>query len=240
MMGRKIMAGASGFSITSHNHPNLLALWDMGDTVSGSTLIDLSPNGKDGNMVGPTIIGGHLGNALRFDGSNDYVSLPLTLASTSGAIVFWFRSSNLSAGTIVLSFTNNATTQEYFLLQGNAGSVGASPMIQTGDFDGTNQFATPPGSLTVNTWHHIVLQSTGSAYQIYIDAVLMTANLISGSNDGKWSSVIAPLTNCAMNRFVRSSGTSYFIGDEDAMWLYDRHLTQAEVTQHYNGGVGVQ
>ena len=47
------------------------------DTISGSTLEDLSPNGNDGTIDGATSgVTGIINETLDFDGINDYVDIP--------------------------------------------------------------------------------------------------------------------------------------------------------------------
>ena len=65
--------------------------WWRLDETSGSSAADSSGNGNAGTLVnGPTWVGGHAGNALQFDGQNDYVSLgnPAALNPGTGSFTY--------------------------------------------------------------------------------------------------------------------------------------------------------
>ena len=65
----------------SPDNPDLLAFYTMSN-VSGSTLIDESPNGNNGTLVNsPTIVTGRFGGAMLFNGSNQYAQVDSELPS---------------------------------------------------------------------------------------------------------------------------------------------------------------
>jgi hypothetical protein len=53
MLAKKILMTASGIPITSPDHPDVVVYWGMGN-ISGSNLLDDSPNGVDGVITGAT------------------------------------------------------------------------------------------------------------------------------------------------------------------------------------------
>ena len=64
-------------SVASNVSANLVAHWKFDDG-SGGTARDSSGNGYDGTLFGdPQWITGHSGGGLDFDGSGDYVDLPI-------------------------------------------------------------------------------------------------------------------------------------------------------------------
>lgn len=77
-------------------------------------------------------------------------------------------------------------------------------------------------NITVNDWHHIVCQKSGSAYQIWIDGTLDTS--------ATWVN-----TNQVQNQnefLIGSDGTedSLFTGKLDEIRVYNRSLTSTEIT----------
>jgi hypothetical protein len=57
-------------------HQGLVGFWNFdGPSVSGVHAYDMSGNGNRGTLTGPTRTIGKLGQALQFDGVNDYVDL---------------------------------------------------------------------------------------------------------------------------------------------------------------------
>ncbi len=85
MMAKKVMAGSSGVSITSPNHPDNTVYWGMGN-ISGSTLLDDSANSVSGNIVGATS-GTETGDDfLDFSAASDRIDPD---AGLMGGLVTW-------------------------------------------------------------------------------------------------------------------------------------------------------
>src|SRR3989344_8348343 len=71
----------------------LIGHWEFEDG-SGSMAEDSSPNNNDGTMVNMDDndwVGGKIGEALEFDGSNDHVRLPDIKDRSGGTITFWLK-----------------------------------------------------------------------------------------------------------------------------------------------------
>ena len=70
-----------------------MRLWYRFDETNGTTAADASGNGRTGTLVsGPTWTNGRLSGALWFDGTNDYVSVPVGAVTGLGSqvtIAFW-------------------------------------------------------------------------------------------------------------------------------------------------------
>lgn len=62
-------------------------------TIEGSTVRDLSGNGNDGIIHGAKSVPGRYGDALQFDGIDDYVSVPdsESLDTNSLTVLLWFK-----------------------------------------------------------------------------------------------------------------------------------------------------
>jgi len=59
--------------------PNLVGYWNF-DEGAGTVVSDSSGNNNTGTLTnGPLWTAGKVGNALNFDGTNDYVSIPIIL-----------------------------------------------------------------------------------------------------------------------------------------------------------------
>jgi len=73
----------------------LLAHWKLNET-EGTTTADASANEKDGilkNMDDASWVPGKFGNALSFDGTDDFVDLPLDIpiSSAKGTVSMWVK-----------------------------------------------------------------------------------------------------------------------------------------------------
>jgi len=84
-------------------------------------------------------------------------------------------------------------------------------------------------SLRDNAWHHVVCTYDESIMKLYIDNVLQ--------DDTASSSVTITYTGTTSFIGDRTGGTN-FEGSMDELGVWNRALTQAEVTELYNGGSG--
>ena len=237
MMGRKVMCGASGgggVPITSPSHPNLVFMFDMGDTVSGSTLIDLSANGYDGAINGATIVAGHIGSSLSFDGSNDTVTLPsasVPVASTVGFFSFWGYFVSVSGAAIFYGAADSTTGSPFLAVTARPGNKIA---IQSG----ADTIETT-SAVTTSVYNHIVISNDGVSKKIYINAVDQALTALAGTNGSQWFDQI---TANRVAEFGRIPDSSPFLGSAmrmDQFRLFDGiPATQAYVDDLYNSGVG--
>jgi hypothetical protein len=162
---------------TPSNFPlnrGLVAYWEF-DEGSGTVLGDSSGHGYDGTINGATWTTGHTGDALDFDGVNDYVDLDAhsqdlgyNKTDISYTISAWFKSTATQAGTIY-SMRHTILTSKFAFLELNA--------------DGTVSYSNGDESclMIVNTtdtyndgeWHHIEVKFYGDAtdptLEIYVD-----------------------------------------------------------------------
>ncbi|MHA2357739.1 MAG: hypothetical protein ACXABK_03090, partial [Candidatus Heimdallarchaeaceae archaeon] len=81
-------------NVTFNSTSGLVAYWNFNST-SGS-VAEESVNGFNGSVIGASWTSGVYGNALEFDGVNDFVNVSQSAISTTGnldqgTIVFWFN-----------------------------------------------------------------------------------------------------------------------------------------------------
>lgn len=81
-----------------------------------------------------------------------------------------------------------------------------------------------------NTWHHIALTYNGTALQLYLD----------GQNDGSTTNIPGTLDADAINLAVgaTSNGAAPFRGRIDDVRIYNRALSQSEITALYGNPPG--
>lgn len=140
MLARKlqIAAGGAESSILDTDYAELLAFYDMGDTTSGSSLIDISPNAKNGTMVNTTTGTGKFGVGLVGDGSTSYVALPVLDYAQEMTITGWVKRSSSQEMALfsTYSYQNNNRGIELQInssgrLQGRASNNGTTVTILT-------------------------------------------------------------------------------------------------------------
>src|SRR3989338_8062497 len=138
--------------------------WKL-DQSSGTTATDSSGNENHGTLMnGPVWTTGKVGNALFFDGVNDYVNLgnPSNLIP-GGAITMsaWVNLKSTSATRMILSKDNGAANPTAIRIQ--AGGTVRCFMGGTASGD--------VGSISANTWNHIACTYDGSKIQVYINGM---------------------------------------------------------------------
>lgn len=139
------------------------------------TLSNFAMTGSSSNWVADTDAGGSV--ALDFDGTNDYgVSAATVIAGLPDwAYSFWVKADTLATTQCSLAQYTSGTTGRWSALLNYDLITGG---YQTGTLATgvTGDMAYLGGSgLIVNTWHHIVVTSTGSTLLVYLDGSLLAS-----------------------------------------------------------------
>lgn len=213
---------------------NLVGWWKLDET-SGTTANDSSPQGLDGTLTGGVDFSsdsqvGKIDNALNFDGSADYISVPDSEAiggnTQSGfSVSIWLKSD------IVLSTTGGGRRvlekgDCYFFLQGNGTSTGSGGMNFLVKRSDSNYTADIGVALNSGQWYHLVGTFDGSDIKVYLDGVLKDTTSVGGDIDDD----NLPL------RIGSDDGGAFFDGLVDDVRIYDRALNVTEVQTIYTLG----
>src|SRR3989338_5806271 len=199
---------------------------------STNTASDKSGNGKNGTMTNISTttspVKGKIGQALDFDGANDYVELGTGLDMNGEMTVsLWISPDIIGVGVSEIIANNNAAgnQQDYNLelnrTAGKLSSVWGSTVIITGNT-----------SLSANTWHHAVLVRSGSSgdwtAKIYLD----------GREDNSATTAVNP-NGSNENTTVGRAGADpccHFNGKIDDVRIYNRAISADEVRGLYRLG----
>ncbi len=197
--------------------------FDGADTLSSIT--DKSGNSKNGYFYGGATstakTAGKLGQALRFNGSTNYINTPTISIASSISASAWVHSSNFDQnGMVILKGAVNEQWELFFAADtndlkwrgGGLSSVDCTPLP------------------TNNAWHHIVATQTGTAAIVYVDGVVCNSNTVEAIANGS--------NGIAIGRFDDFGGSYYFNGMIDDVRLYNRVLSADEVKQLYRLGGG--
>ncbi len=223
---------------SSHNNQvtnGLVGLWSFdGTDMSGTTAYDRSGSGNNGTLVGgpvPTI--GRLGQALSFNGTSQYI----TAGSSS---VFDFTSSpfTLSAWIYPTSLSNGPVP----FYKGRYRSNGYyAQILSTGEVDfltnqsGSNQLSkTNTGSIVTGKWQLLTITRSGTSVRIYVNGIDKTTTA------GSHSDPVSSSDTFAVNTYNYAGYQNTYImsGSIDDVRIYNRALSQADVTQLYDMGAG--
>lgn len=198
---------------------------------------DGSGNGNNGTVNGAILTTDRFGSANKaysFDGVNDYIK---TLSSSSlqpaNAISFmaWINpqgtggyphilTKNYGVGTNSYAMTYKIPAQNFRAVFNSltTGSVISPNLVQS------------------STWSHLVCTYDGSEIKLFENGILvdsaMVSNILNYSNN--------PLLFAASNDPTTQSGVVYLNGKLDDIAIWNRALTQQEVSDLYNGNICYQ
>ncbi|MFA5318118.1 MAG: DUF2341 domain-containing protein [Patescibacteria group bacterium] len=183
-------------------------------------------------------LNGKFGNALTFDGTNDYVSaVDSTSLRSISTVSFWVKPTS----------TINSSSAEYEVVSKrlNSGNYDGftSGFYPTGDSNGgkfyvlndpgaagNSTFYSTTNSWAGGTWHHIAYTADGTNLNIYVNGVKETSGSFTTS-----------LTDAAATFFigVLYTGTNYFFpGQIDEVKIYNYARTPEEIREDYLAGGG--
>ncbi len=190
---------------------------------------DGSGNGYDATASGnPQYVSGPTGYgmALEFDGSNDYVRLPIgpaIAAMTDITISTWANFSDLGGGWQRLWDFGNDEQINMFVTprMGTAGELRFAITIagNTAESNITAAATLPSG------WHHVaaVIDSASMTMKLYLDGKLAA--------EGPTLTLTSDLGETTENYLGRSqyAADAYYFGSLDEFRIYDRALSESEI-----------
>ena len=209
----------------------LVGFWRM-DEGSGATTANSAGSGIAGVLTnGPTWASSVHTRAINFDGVDDFVKVtdPNLGNQTAMTISMWMNArsagGNETGGARILSKGDNPTSARYVVI---LGSDNSSIQFNAGFTTAAGLWKTPAGSVSMNTWHHVVLMYTHgnvtSVPRIFIDGVPQTLTSLAAPSG-------SPLADDPAF-YIGSRGTNnnrVFDGLLDEVRLYNRELDPAEV-----------
>jgi len=184
---------------------------------------------------------GKVGTAFQFNGTTAYVSLPN-------------NSFNFTGDFSVSGWINQSSTPLYHMIMGNQNSTGGSSgysgwivwvfnnKLTFDVYDNTTGAASgrwqTTSTLATNTWiHFTVTKKPNQAAKIYLNGSI-NGGLISGSNTANVSYLPTTYSVIGVNKY--SSIDGYWNGKIDGLSVWQKELTQSEITEIYNSGNGKQ
>jgi len=209
-----------------------IAWWPM-DEETGTNVDDIIGSNPGVHVNGPTIVEGINGNALQFDGSNDYVGVPDNDLWSFGAndftVELWANFDHPGGGTLAHPgdiFIGNDegayNTRKWWFGFGG----GYLHFHINGPGIGPQWFPRAPFAPVVGQWYHLAVTRRGDTYTVFIDGVAADSavNTVTLLNPN------APLT------IGQAEWLGFMSGRLDEITVYHRALSREELAAIYAAG----
>jgi hypothetical protein len=168
------------------------------------------------------------GMALEFDGTDDYVDLPIgsVISSLTDCTITTWVNFYGDEGSFQRIFDFGTGTTVYMFLTPRVGDAGVMRFAITtgGNAAGAESILDAPSTLATG-WHHVavVIDSSSMTMQLYLDGTVVAS--------GPTETLPADLGNTTQNWLGRSqwSADAYYSGSLDDFQIYNRALSELEV-----------
>ena len=194
-------------------------------------------------LGGVTYTTGKSGNAFTFNGTTAYVDMGdvMDIGTNSWTYSFWFNPTQAFFTSILFGKTIAAGVRGRVI-----GLIDNYKLQIIFDADATNVIIveTPASSIAINNWYHAVIQiDRTDKFKLYLNGSAITLTTTNGTNN------LTPYTATNYNTnnpFRIGAGTSadnttpatFYSGKIDEFGIWNKVLTETEVTQLYNTGTG--
>jgi hypothetical protein len=224
----------SGFIVTPvapTGPANLVGHWKLDET-EGTTAVDSTINANHGAIIGNALwVAGYDGGALRFDGSGNYVELPIgTLIGTltKSSFMAWVKFSNVGGGwQRIFDFGNDTDIYMYLTPSMGAGAAMRFAITASG---AANEDRVDSSIILPSGWHHVAVtfsdpNSAGTrTIRLYIDGAQVGVNTAATLSP---SSLGATTNNwLGLSEFTADP---YYTGLIDNFRIYSRNFSAGEV-----------
>jgi len=210
--------------------PNLVGWWKLDEMCGDSTtVLDSSGNGHHGTFVGDVqYVDGSDGDALAFDGRNDYMELPIgsVIGSlTNSTFAMWLDSQ--PGGSWARAFDFGTDDPNVYMCLGPRWWFMDDMYFAITTEGVDNQSLVQPTGFDIETgWHHVAVTINADMQTVilYYDGEELARNdsvLLSPSDLGQ-------TTNNWLGR-SHNEDDSYYLGSMDDFRIYNYALKQAEI-----------
>ncbi len=209
----------------------LVGYWKF-DEGTGTTTADSSSYGNTGTINGtPDWVTGQFGDALTFDGSSNYVSIPanshMEVEGNEFTISAWINLANISSDQTIIANGGSSYGFGLVILSGGSG-------VSLYKIGVTGQTVTYTHTFSTGTWYHIVavqhFSSPGnpSFVEVFVNGVSIGTN-----NDAN-----AYTSSSGQTISIGYGPSGFFNGSLDDVRVYNRALSNQEIKILAGAGTG--
>ena len=210
------------------------------DQNSGAEATDSSVNGNNGTITGATFTTGKIGNAISFNGTDNYVSIPVFNYDEISISAWFYKNSNdtINADTILGGWKWNWDTQLEEGFDFGRFFQGSPDVFEFVAITKNNSGAKTDKRISykfidssIGAWHHAVgtyNKNTGEQ-ALYIDGILVAL-----ANHPAGNTIVAYTNNTDMRIGHSRINNGYFNGAIDDVRIYNRPLSNEEAKNLYD------
>jgi hypothetical protein len=192
---------------------------------------DYSPYGNDGTIVGPSFADAKYGQAMQFDGIDDYVDAGNDSSLNPGAEItmeVWAKIDSYSSSIGAILNKYDGAGKDYYRLHTQYGRFYTTIEDATGTL--IIQLRTDSGTILYDVWYHVAFtfDSSGNVV-LYINGEEVKNSTVSHQDIG---------TGGALYIGALHPADGFYNGPIDEVRIYNRALSADEIRAHYLRGTG--
>jgi hypothetical protein len=195
----------------------LVGHWQLDEANPSDPCVDSSGNGYAGKAKGTTVVEGKHGKGRSFSGRFDYIEIPAINIPKAITVAAWVYSDKFVQNGFVVG-KNPVNTQWALFFESDGHlkwrGAGADKEIR----------CAPPAD---RNWHHIAARQNGTTASLYVDGVLCATAAVPAIGNETGSITVG--------RFDGGKNY-YFNGRIDEVRIYNRALSDNEISQLFTGG----
>ena len=217
----------------------LVGHWTMSqDSIKGSLLADKTPYENDGTIYGATFTTdrkGKANSAMSFDGVDDYIDIDfpnelIGFTTQDFTISFWMNAKTFSGQSTykrIIDITETISPANNFQFSGTSFN---NQLQFYGHKDGIiYRKAMNPETTPLNEWIYVV-----GLWKSNINDISLYVNTIEQTNSGYGTPTAVSSNVFNIGRRGDGNTDTYFNGSIDDVRIYNRALSQEEITLLYN------
>ncbi|TRZ78202.1 LamG domain-containing protein, partial [bacterium] len=215
----------------------LVGGWNFSEGGASATTVDVSGNGNTGTLQAGDDTGsndsatdmwsggtsGRFGQAIEFDGTNDYVNVGdaenIRFGTNNFTISAWIKMPTSASNRAIASVGRYGADEWFFVHSTLSNSI----KLYAGAGNINLPTTTDPRD---GIWHHVTVTRNNSNGYIYFD----------GIEENTQSGITCDLSSTVGLKIGNSSATEYFDGSIDSVRIYNRALSASEIANHYYSG----